>query len=302
MTILQTSRHQGQSKLTAPLLVQSSKTLGWQDIEAQTYLEPEHLESWIDPVTPDITLMLLTRGSMRLVEQDCDSCKGFHIRQGDLLLKPAATVAPPLRWQSQSSEPLQTLRLRLSYALFCRTIEELADRDPARVTLVECAGFQDQLLLQVGLALGKELESPSISGSVYAQTAAHMLAVHLVRYYTVEPITIQKRWQGLTTQQIQRVTDYIQAHLIQALTLEELAQQIGFSPYHFARLFRQATGESPHQFIVRLRVEQAQRLLKNTDLPITQVATDCGFAHQSHLTQAFKRYVTMTPKAFRQRE
>jgi AraC family transcriptional regulator len=53
--------------------------------------------------------------------------------------------------------------------------------------------------------------------------------------------------------------DFVQDHLSQDLSLEALAQQIGFSPYHFARLFRQTTGESPHQFVLRQRIERAQR-------------------------------------------
>jgi AraC family transcriptional regulator len=79
-----------------------------------------------------------------------------------------------------------------------------------------------------------------------------------------------------------------------------LAQQIGFSPYHFARLFRRTTGESPHQFVMRQRVEHAQRLLMQRDAPLAAVALACGFANQSHFTQSFKRQIGLTPRAYRQ--
>jgi AraC family transcriptional regulator len=98
---------------------------------------------------------------------------------------------------------------------------------------------------------------------------------------------------------LRRITEYVQAFLTRPLSLEELARQVGFSPYHFARLFRQAVGESPHQFVLRQRVDYAKQLLRNPDLPISQVAMASGFADQSHLTQIFKRYTGMTPRAFR---
>jgi len=95
------------------------------------------------------------------------------------------------------------------------------------------------------------------------------------------------------------VTEFILAHLNQDLSLAVLAQQVGFSPYHFTRLFRQATGESPHQFVMRQRIERAQHLLQEADLPLAHIALESGFANQSHLTQAFKRHLGLTPAAYR---
>lgn len=96
------------------------------------------------------------------------------------------------------------------------------------------------------------------------------------------------------------VKDFILSHLREDLSLEALAQQVGFSSYHFARLFRQTTGESPHQFVLHQRIERAQYLLIKTDLPLVYVAIESGFANQSHLTQAFKRYLGLTPRTYRQ--
>jgi AraC family transcriptional regulator len=81
--------------------------------------------------------------------------------------------------------------------------------------------------------------------------------------------------------------------------LEVLAQQTGYSPHHFGRLFRQTTGESPYQFVLRRRLERAQQRLEATDLPLAQVAAACGFADQSSFTRAFKRTLGVTPSAYR---
>jgi AraC family transcriptional regulator len=91
----------------------------------------------------------------------------------------------------------------------------------------------------------------------------------------------------------------VSAHLKETCTLEGLTRLTDYSPCHFARLFRPATGESLPQAVLRQRVEQAQHLLRHTDLPIAQIAAESGFAHQSRLSRVVKRFIAMTPNAFR---
>jgi len=72
------------------------------------------------------------------------------------------------------------------------------------------------------------------------------------------------------------------------------------SQYYFCRLFKQSVGMTPHQYLIRLRVERAKQLLKRSDLAIADVALQCGFSHQSHLSFHFRRLVGMSPKTFQQ--
>jgi AraC family transcriptional regulator len=259
------------------------------------------LEGWITPAMPDISLILFTGGAMHMEQRHVpNSWKTLYLHQGDLILRPGVGTSYEVRWKSLSSVPTQTLHLRLSKELLSRTAEQVADYDSMHLSLVERSGFQDPLLTQIGFSLWRELEQGSPAGKLYAQTAAQMLSVHLLRHYTFVGEAIKEPSQGLTPQQMRRVMDFVQAHLSQDLSLESLAQQTGFSPYHFARLFRQTTGESPHQFVMRQRVERAQCLLAKRDIPLAHVALECGFANQSHLTQIFKRHLGLTPRAYRQ--
>lgn len=92
------------------------------------------------------------------------------------------------------------------------------------------------------------------------------------------------------------VIDYINAHLELNLGVGELANVVQMSPYYFTRLFKQSTGLTPHQYVIRRRVERAKQLLLQGKLTIAQVAYTVGFAHQSHLNRHFKRWLGMTPK------
>lgn len=290
-------------ELTSPMLFLSSEEIGWEGLVARAYHEPLHFDGLIESDTdmPHIPLVLFIGGAMYMEWRPVNgSWKRRLIRSEDLILLPDGSVPSELRWKGLTCEPMQTLHLHLSKDLFARTAEEVADYDPARLTLVGRSGFQDPLLTQIGLALWRELEQPSAAGKLYAQTAAQMLAVHLLRYYTSPAQEIKEPLQGLTPCQINRVTDFILVHLNQDLSLPVLAQQVGFSPYYFARLFHQTTGESPHRFVLRQRIERAQRLLKERDMPLASIAVESGFANQSHLTQVFKKYLGLTPRAYRQ--
>lgn len=289
------------NKPDSPLLYLSSADAGWEGLVAQAFHEPVEMEGWMTANIPDISLILFNGGAMHLEQRHANSpWKTLYFHQGDLILRPGVGTPYEMRWKCLSSVPTQTLHLHLCKDLLARTAEEVVGCDPARLSLIEHSGLQDPLLTQIGLALWRELEQHSPTGKLYAQTAAQMLAIHLLRHYTSGGGVIKDPSQGLTHQQMRRVLDFVQDHLSQDISLETLAQQAGYSSYHFARLFRQTTGESPHQFVLHQRIERAQRLLKERDIPLAHIAVESGFANQSHFTQAFKRHLGLTPRAYRQ--
>jgi AraC family transcriptional regulator len=287
---------------TSPVL--SSREAGWENMMLRMYHEPEKLDETIFPAGPDVYLVLITSGVVQAEERNLNGpWSSSVIREGDWYLTPAGSEPYALRWKSLSTDPLKTLHLHLSADLFSRTVEQVVDRDPTQMRLQELTGFQDPLLTQLALTLQQELQRSTTGsvGKLYAETAAQMLATHLLRHYTTTDISVSvsEDPRKLSPRQMRLLTDFILAHLTRDLSLEMLAQQVGFSPYHFARLFRQTTGESPHQFVLRLRLDAAKRLLKETDLPLTRVALEVGFPHHSHFTQTFKRRLGTTPLVYR---
>jgi AraC family transcriptional regulator len=285
---------------TTPVL-SSKEEAGWDNVMVRAYDEPSILEETLFPGGPDIYLVLVTSGHVEASERKIGGpWITYDIHAGDWYLTPAGGEPYALRWKCLSDEPLKTLHLHLNADLFAQTAQQVTDRDPARMMIVERSGLQDPLLTHIGLSLQQELQHPAADLSqLYAATAAQMLATHLLRHYTMTNPRIHEYNHKLSSRQMQRLTTFIHAHLDQNLSLEMLARQIGFSPYHFARLFRRTTGESPHQFVLRQRLTAAKRLLKETDLPLVDVALRVGIPNQSHFTQTFKRRLGTTPHAYR---
>lgn len=105
---------------------------------------------------------------------------------------------------------------------------------------------------------------------------------------------------SLRDPRLARAIDYVEANLGESLTVREIAAAAGLSAGHFARSFKATTGVTVWAHVRRHRVERAKKLLLSTRLPIAEIAFDCGFAHQGHLTHCFKRQFGVTPGALRQ--
>jgi AraC-like DNA-binding protein/PAS domain-containing protein len=107
---------------------------------------------------------------------------------------------------------------------------------------------------------------------------------------------------GLPPVLTQRICEYIQSHLDQKVTLEALAALAGLSTHHFARAFHQSVGMPPHSYLLSRRLERAERMLRETRLPLSEIAVATGFSDQSHLARHFRRRTGMSPRLARWKE
>jgi AraC family transcriptional regulator len=151
----------------------------------------------------------------------------------------------------------------------------------------------------MGLVLRTAFEAAGLAGRLYAASLADALAIHFLRRYAACGHPTHEVTGALSPAKLQRTTAYIQAHLEQELSLTRLASLVNLSPDHFARLFKHATGQTPHQHVLACRIARAKQLLAETDLPISTIGLQVGCTDQSHFTALFRKHVTMTPKAYR---
>ncbi len=99
---------------------------------------------------------------------------------------------------------------------------------------------------------------------------------------------------------LQRLDAHIQDNLARRITVAELAQVACLSPSHFHVQFKDSVGLTPHQYLLKSRLDRAARLLRESPLPLVRIAEECGFSSQSALTTATRRYLGLTPRKLRQ--
>jgi AraC family transcriptional regulator len=175
---------------------------------------------------------------------------------------------------------------------------------PDRVNVRDTFCADDPHVLNLGLALGSELQSNSLAEDLYVESLSYALSIHLVRKYSslssgLERVAERLSGRRLSAQVLRRVVDYVHENLHCRLTLRDIAAAANLSPYHFSRLFKATTGLSPHQFVIEERTTRARDLLVSTDLPLHEIAMQVGFADQSHLGRHFRRRYGETPARLR---
>ncbi len=106
---------------------------------------------------------------------------------------------------------------------------------------------------------------------------------------------------GLAPWQKRKVDRYLREHLERWVRVDKLAEEVSLSVSHFGRAFKESFGDTPHTYIIRLRLELAQKLMLTTDLPLSLIAPACGFADQAHLSRHFRRRLAETPSVWRRR-
>ncbi|MFI9385820.1 helix-turn-helix domain-containing protein [Kutzneria sp. NPDC052558] len=164
---------------------------------------------------------------------------------------------------------------------------------PDQVRLNEEVGAVDPLVEQLMLALDGVLRHWEPSARTYVDHLTALLASHLARRRLPPPTA------GLTERQLAAVRELIEDRIAEPLPLADLADAAALSVSQFVRLFKASTGDTPHRYLVGLRVRHAQRLLRTSTLPIADIAVRCGFSHQEHLTRVMRSRLGTTPGSVR---
>ncbi len=135
---------------------------------------------------------------------------------------------------------------------------------------------------------------------MFVEQALDLLCTHLLRTHsTVGEAPVSGQQRGLPQWQVRRVAAYMSDRLDQTIGLDELAALTSLSRSHFCTAFRHATGRTPHEWLTGLRMEQAQQLLRDPRIRITDVALAVGYQTPSAFSAAFRRHTGATPSAFR---
>jgi len=160
--------------------------------------------------------------------------------------------------------------------------------------------FADARLSALVAAARAEMVAGFPSGRLFLDSVEQAMAVALVSGHAVRHRPVQLYRGGLGSGRLRRIKELVHAKMEDDLSLDEMAESVGLSTAHFARMFRKSTGETPHQFVLRQRVERAKAMLRASDVRILDVAVACGFRTQQHFAQVFRDVCRVSPTEYRQ--
>lgn len=160
---------------------------------------------------------------------------------------------------------------------------------------------KDETISQTALAIACEMAGEMVGQGAMIDAIVRQLVIHLLRsHLTVrKSARIEFSRAGPVDRRLRRAIEFMHNNYSRELALEEIASAAYLSEYHFARLFKQITGLTVHAYLANLRLDRARKLLVETALPISEIASTVGYQSQSHFTKIFKSVTGTTPRAYR---
>lgn len=276
-------------------LIANSQDSGWRSLHA-AILEEGPFRATEPPIGHPMLIYHLTRPTevSRRIEGGPRNQQLIGPRRICLTPGEAATT-----WEHHGHPEILQVYLRGS--IYHAAVGEIYNCDQASAELVPRFAILDPMLEQLAIALTVALRDGTAEDGIYIDTLAQMMAVHLAKSHSSQSRPVRMPpMQSMSGWRMRRVIEYIEEHLDGDLSLEAMAAEVHISPIYLARAFKAAIGQSPHRFVLTRRVEHAKELLRNTEMPVVDVALSSGFSSQSHLSYWFQRHVGVSPAAYRQ--
>ncbi|WP_063495240.1 AraC family transcriptional regulator [Paraburkholderia phytofirmans] len=275
-------------------LCYSSANLGWDSLFASVQYEFP-FQADIDPVRHHL-LVFHRNGGARVSGYAGDKAIRRNVPAGGIYFWPAHRG-----FGINLESSVETMHLYLHGDVFDACLRERGGDGIEAMQLLPEMCVQDALLLEIGTEVSRLMESKAKGVGLYIDTLALAISERLISRQLKRYVSTQGKLQcpPLSPVRLHAITEYVDVNLCEEISLSQLCALAGMSASHFVRRFNAALGQSPYQFVLSRRIESAKRLLARTDRPIADIALDCGFSHQEHLTNAFRRRVGTTPAAYR---
>lgn len=269
----------------------------WRDVQMSVFSLASDEEAFDMPAVSEPFIVWIVAGEAYTEERELGGdLVTTHIRPGSLFLTMAG--APyAFRWKRVSREPLEVVLLLLGMPIFESALQDMYGERAQEARFRNSSGAEDAQLVALLRCLRGELGQSNAS-ALFVRGIADAIAVHLARTY-VDVGTPQLDGSALPAYKLRLVTLWMGEHLAEPFNLATLADIAGISEFHFNRLFKKATGLPPSQYHIRLRMEAARRLLRETATSVVDIANQVGYSNPSHFAQQFRRETGLTPSDYR---
>lgn len=280
----------------------SSRPLGWGALNFERREAPPSSECFPAGTTEHLVFVSLSGG--RVLRDSGGERSVRELAPGYVAFQPGGQ---PVRWRWDTRLTFGVLSLCPHF--LDRVALEVFALTPADFELRPVERAQDPVISNIASVLARETLRAEKGSKLYAESLANILAVHLLRNYAQRTSAADAEDQPDSdnvrqlphSRAVADAINFIQSHYAQPITLDDIADAVHLSAYHLARLFKQSTGETPHQYLIQMRVNSARALLTSGagQRSLAEIAAAVGFVDQSHLTRHFKRQFGVTPKRMR---
>jgi AraC family transcriptional regulator len=209
-----------------------------------------------------------------------------------------AVLSPGTLPALESSGRIDFLVLEIAPTYFMWAADELDTGD--HFNLSQCRQFRDDQLRHIVLAMHHELLAGFPSGRLFGEYMGLSFATTLLTRRFANTQRASGYRGGLSPSKLRLVKTFVNQNLASNLSLTDIASLVQMGPCHFARAFKESTGLSPHQYVLRRRIDRAVEMLKNERSSLAGIAYDLGFSSQGHFTTVFRKFTGTQPTNYRE--
>jgi len=275
-----------------------SATLKWPGLFVRRYRFPRVVDGFLVPATSEPLITCQLNGSAEFQERDIGGTWiPRQVRRGDIFVTGSKTPYE-LRWRSPLGAEIDVIHIHLGVDQ-CLAAFEMVYPDKANAVEVTDFFGRDETLAHLSFACAEMLSARTADNAKRVAGLAHLLAIYVAEKYTNVASQRPVYRGGLPIVRLRKIEDYVHAHVSESISIDSLAELAELSAFHFSRVFKQATGITPLQFVTRERMLQAQQLIRETSRSLIEIALEVGYTSPSHFAQVFRRTVGMAPTEFR---
>jgi AraC family transcriptional regulator len=286
------------SRYAAGEVVADSASLQWAGLYVRRYRFPRVVDRFLVPATPEPLISCSLAGSAEFREREIgEAWVTRQIGRGHIFVT-RSRMPYEVCHTSPGGEQLEVIQVHIAVDQFLAALEAAYPGKTDEVEVIDFSG-RDEALANLCFVCAEMLSArtPGKCGRVVDLT--RLFATYIAEKYVAAAAQKPDFHSGLPIWQLRKVEDYVREHLAEEISVARLAELVNLSPFHFSRVFKQATGMTPLQFVTRGRITYAQQLIRETSRSLIDIALGVGYSNPSHFAKVFRKVAGVTPTEFR---